>query len=267
MLGLAARAGAQVTPEKTIPHPKPFLIQGDTTKPNVFISPGTESVTATTLAVTISYGDRCDLPSAPTITLNGQNVTSLFTYTGGGGGAQCTGVTGQATGTIPLVLGQNILTSSISNANFLTGADTVDYTSTIPVHRLRVTVAAGATHGAPSSRVSVGWTVTNLGNTTDTVNVKNHCNGAALNPPANCFSTPDSIMGLAPGGTWSGTAFVDLNSTLGLTGRLETIAFERTHTVTDTGYTDITIQNPLGPGVVLNTVTPDVTRPRDKCLT
>jgi RHS repeat-associated protein len=271
LVGLAAGVGArgaqgQVAKEKTtIPHPKPFFIQGDSTKPTVVISPASGTFAAT-VAVTIAYGDHCELPNPPTITLNGQNVTSQFTYTGGGGGTQCTGVTGQATGTIALRPGADTLVSWISNANALSDTARAYYTSVLPVHKLHISVAAGAMHAAPNSVATLSWTVTNLGNTTDSVNVKHLCYPTWV--LSDCYSIPDSIQGLAPGGTWSGTAHISISDSVGQLGRLRTIAFERTHSeATDTTYTDITVQNPLGPGVVLSTVTPDVTHPRDKCVT
>jgi RHS repeat-associated protein len=235
--------------------------------PSISVTPGTSTIVSdnNTLAIQISWCDTSTFGSHK-IVYNGADVTSSFTFTSSTSTLGCH-VHFVSTGNVNLLDKADSLIVSASDQNPLFTYDTIVYNFTQAIRRLHITMAAGATHGTPSSRVSVGWTVTNLGNTTDTINVKNHCNGAALNPPTHCFSTPDSIMGLAPGGTWSGTAFVDLDSILGLTGRLETIAFERTHTVTDTGYTDITIQNPLGPGVVLNTVTPDVTHPRDKCVT
>jgi hypothetical protein len=281
VLGIPVIAAAQTPPKTVAPSSiRPLLIVGDSNPPNVYFTPTNgyvdTSSTSAQVNVTITFGDACELPQPPSgpmaITVNGVSVQSAFTYTGGGQSATCSGVSATATGTITMQLGlADTLYAEIENGGGQVGSGTAIYTyqpnyHAPPRHQLQVQVAAGAMTAAPGSTASVAYTVTNLGNTTDSVNVKNLCYGYGL--VTHCYSIPDSIQGLAPGAVLSGTAYVTVSDSVGQMGRLQTIAFERTHSsVTDTAYTDITVQNPLGPGVVINTVTPDVTRPRNKCLT
>jgi hypothetical protein len=259
---------------KTIPHPRPFTIMGDSTNPTVSFSPGTghsQTSTSPQLAVTISFSDRCYLDPNPLladlkITQNGQNVVSEFTYTGGGGGSQCTGVTAQATGTITLTGGTDTLFASITNGGTRTGSQTVIYTYTPGKHGLRIAVAAGAVNAPPSTTGTLGFPVYNLGNVTDSFSTNALCSGAGLT--SSCSTSPNSFPTVPPGDSVTGTATYHTTSTIGALGRLKIVASRSNQsTVADTGYTDITVQARSGPGVVLTGVAPTVTRPRDKCLT
>ena len=258
---------------KVIPKPKPFVNPNDT-NPNVFISPATgytRTSVSPQLAVTILYGDRCALGTTAIaahvkIVLNGQDITSSFTYTGGGSSPTCGGVTAQEAGTITLRGGIDTLWSQISNTQAEVGADTVVYTYTPGKHGLRIAVAAGAVNAPPSTTGTLGFTVYNLGNVTDSFSTNALCSGAGLT--SSCSTSPNSFPTVAPGGSVTGTATYHTTSTIGALGRLKIVASRTSQsTIADTGFVDITVQARAGAGVVLTGVAPTVTRPRDKCLT
>jgi len=104
----------------------PLIGGGDKTPPVVTITPSVDTTVIGTVSVTIDWCDNVSLiANSRSITLNGQSVTSNFTYTTStkiGCGAHAT-----STGTVTLTLGANTLFAGISDQALNGGSSSAQY--------------------------------------------------------------------------------------------------------------------------------------------
>ncbi|HEU4562144.1 MAG TPA: hypothetical protein VFS20_30225, partial [Longimicrobium sp.] len=107
---LAAAAFAAVLPCTVAPLAAQNTGELDTTPPTVSITPGNSSYSSASLQVTVTWNDNQALaPSSRSITLNGVEVGSSFSYSGSAKLAT-------SVGTVTLSSGSNVLVARIDDA-------------------------------------------------------------------------------------------------------------------------------------------------------
>jgi len=129
----AQTADTTVAPDSVQPGgiPNGICISCKGTPPTVTITPGTSTFGSASQSVTIDWCDDSSLAATTrSITLNGTNVTSQFTYVTVapptcGGGSEAKSV-----GTVTLRSGANTFIAQIKDGSAQLGADTVTYTFT-----------------------------------------------------------------------------------------------------------------------------------------
>ena len=241
---LVVNAGlrAQVIPHSINPN--------DTTPPVVTLTPGSEQVSVTSLAVTIDWCDDNTLNAiSRNITLRGTNVTSSFSYTT----SFKTGCKVHATssGTITLIEGMNYLNASIQDGIGNLGQSPATYTY-VPAYRVAVTPKGGRAPNRPAntSGYAAVFTVENTGSSSDTYTFTCGTTG-----PLTCSAVHPSSTTVASLGSTTDTAVYAVGSPG--TGVL-TLTATSTHT-SDAGFDTVAVipaVTPAGPVVA-----------RDLCLT
>ncbi|HEX5438979.1 MAG TPA: RHS repeat-associated core domain-containing protein [Gemmatimonadaceae bacterium] len=214
-----------------------ILCGGDTTPPSGSVSPSTGSFSSPTLAVTIEWcDDESPLNSAgQSVTLNGTDVTSHFSYSAGSN-PDCAGsgpLNAELTGTVTLVSGTNTLSAHIcdSSDNCANRSGSYTYTPPPPTYTVAVTPDGQAVSAdANSSTNTQHFTVKDNGNTNASYTL------TCTNTMGTC-SAPGSV-GVGKNGD---TATVTVTYHAGAAGTTGTVTLTATEgTFTDAGSVHVT---------------------------
>jgi RHS repeat-associated protein len=226
-----------------------------------YISASGQSVPVTvTVCNLLGYKD-------PTITFDGANVTGQFTMTSSPGSGLCLyQVT--ATGTVSLVLGANTLSAAASGMTTVTVVYTLDLPP--PVRVFSVLPAAQSQTVAPNTAFTMPFTVTNLGNLTDSVALVVPCGTSQAGFTGGCAALATgqaSSVTLAAGASATVNTSFTTTATAGVVGIVTLRATSKSNaTVIDSGQADITVTAAAAPGIVLYDDNPSNAKVPDICL-
>ncbi len=177
-----------------VPYDSP---ECDTQPPTVSISPSGGTFSSASRSVTITWNDNNQLLSASrSITLNGQSVTSQFSYTPSGSAH------GTSSGTVTLQPGSNSLSASILDVAYRSGYKSVTYTYQPPKPTVSVTADPDSVSKVATQLAVAYFNVASNGGPAGgaTYTLAAQCSGTAW-----CGAdsvTPHSVM-ITPGGTQS----------------------------------------------------------------
>jgi len=231
----------------------------DGAAPHVAITPSIGGIyTNPDLPVTVTWRDNEALAATTRrLTLNGNTVTSAFSYTG-------SGTVATSADTVRLVPGGNTLTAQICDA---AGNCSPEESATYTLNSYAVQVTPDNTTVTAEAEATgtQRFVVKNVGNMADAV----YDVSAACEIPESCVDISPAVIRVSSGDS----AFVDLTYKAGGAGASERIAV-LSRARGDGRYTDegsvivgVPIPTAQAPVVVVKDVNPGTTADRDLCLT